>query len=606
MREFRASFNFWLYLLAAANAALLFIGAGNGAARKQQAPPYSQVEEYNAEVTKTILELQQFRQTTSIPIKSQAGKEGLATLVNLNPAVNVWYLLKVAWKGGARDLTYHLENPKPQTQRFLLDRTYPSGLVIAEGGSPHRCDLFGAAPVSALDQASSSQLIFAPLCERRMALRNPATGHRTSLEAITDFLRDQVWGGEKVVVIVRHLMADTHRESGRFLAKPETVADEQAGGRPSGVPLPARIDSQYADRLLTSGDLGIAVDGAEKNGLIPGEWYAASGNPGIYVSIIRPNLISPLILQSYKTLVNNLDWVEASALCYLVAFDLDQFELAYAVGTEHPKVGWSDHILPEMKDTKLPGPDGIGSIAPLISTGLIRPDDGRRTVATFTGGYKRTHGAFKYGEFALKNHGSHYGFMENGVVFSKLQPGLATILVLRDSSMQMKTWQEAGNKLLPKIKHARQNGVPLIESFDEASESSVPGRLVARWGPGNWSGSENEKLRTIRAGAAVQENHGRQFLIYAVFSDATPSAMTRVFQAYQCKYAMLLDMNALEHTYLAIYRRSGSQLVLDHLMKGMSQVEKSGPHGPVPRFLGYPDNRDFFYLMRRNVKEVKP
>jgi hypothetical protein len=172
--------------------------------------------------------------------------------------------------------------------------------------------------------------------------------------------------------------------------------------------------------------------------------------------------------------------------------------------------------------------------------------------------------------------------------------------------MQMKTWQEAGNKLLPKIKHARQNGVPLIESFDEASESSVPGRLVARWGPGNWSGSENEKLRTIRAGAAVQENHGRQFLIYAVFSDATPSAMTRVFQAYQCKYAMLLDMNALEHTYLAIYRRSGSQLVLDHLMKGMSQVEKSGPHGPVPRFLGYPDNRDFFYLMRRNVKEVKP
>jgi len=26
--------------------------------------------------------------------------------------------------------------------------------------------------------------------------------------------------------------------------------------------------------------------------------------------------------------------------------------------------------------------------------------------------------------------------------------------------------------------------------------------------------------------------------------------MARVFQAYQCGYAMLLDMNALEHTYL--------------------------------------------------------
>jgi hypothetical protein len=38
----------------------------------------------------------------------------------------------------------------------------------------------------------------------------------------------------------------------------------------------------------------------------------------------------------------------------------------------------------------------------------------------------------------------------------------------------------------------------------------------------------------------------------------------------------------------------------------MSEVEKSGPHGPIPRFLGYPDNRDFFYLLRRGVKGVKP
>jgi hypothetical protein len=588
----------WLYLSVVASLAVFaIIGAAKGTIQK--APPKNQVEEYNADVPKTILELQQFRQTTSILIKSKAGREGVATLVNLDPAINVWYLLKVAWKNGARELTYHLENPRPQVQKFLLDETYPSGVVIVESKKPYRCDLFGADPLNALDQASSSHLIFAPLCERRLALRNPASGHRTSLEAVTDFLRDEVWGGEEVVVLIRHLMADTHRETGEIQREAQTAVERKAGGTPGGLPRPAQIDSKYADRVLMSGDLGIAVEGTEKNGMIPGEWYAADGNPGVYVSMIRPNLVAPAILQSYKPLVNNLDWVEASALCYLVAFDLEQFELAYALGTEHPRVGWSDHVLPQMKDPKLPGPDGIGSIDPLISTGLIRPGDGRRTVATFTGGYKRTHGAFKYGEFALKNHGSHYGFMEDGVVFSKLQPGLATVLVLQDGSMQMKTWEEADNKLLPRIKHARQNGVPLVE-FDEASQSTVPGRLVARWGPGNWSGSENEKLRTLRAGAAVQESHGKRFLIYGVFSDATPSAMARVFQAYQCRYAMLLDMNALEHTYLALYRRSGSQLVLDHLVKGMSQVEKSGPHGPVPRFLGYPDNRDFFYLMRRD------
>jgi hypothetical protein len=220
-------------------------------------------------------------------------------------------------------------------------------------------------------------------------------------------------------------------------------------------------------------------------------------------------------------------------------------------------------------------------------------------VAVFTGGFKRAHGAFKYGEFALRNHGSHYGFVENGVVFSKLQPGLATLFVLEDGSVEMKSWEEQDNKLLEKIKYARQNGVALVE-FDEASQTSLPGRLVKSWGPGNWSGSEDSKLRTIRAGVAVQKNGKRRFLIYGVFSDATPSAMARIFQAYRCRYAMLLDMNALEHTYLAVYRRSESQLFLDHLLKGMSQVEKSTSGEPVPRFIGYSDNRDFFYLMRRN------
>jgi hypothetical protein len=146
--------------------------------------------------------------------------------------------------------------------------------------------------------------------------------------------------------------------------------------------------------------------------------------------------------------------------------------------------------------------------------------------------------------------------------------------------------------------------VPLIE-LDQRSRSPIPGALVGRWGAGNWSGSEDQRLRTIRAGAAVQQHGGRRFLIYAVFSDATPSAMARVFQAYRCDYAMLLDMNALEHTYLALYRRVGSQLVVEHLLKGMSQVDEAATAETVPRFLGFPDNRDFFYVTRHDVKEIR-
>ena len=130
---------------------------------------------------------------------------------------------------------------------------------------------------------------------------------------------------------------------------------------------------------------------------------------------------------------------------------------------------------------------------------------------------------------------------------------------------------------------------------------SVPGPLVSRWGEGNWSGSVDRKLRTLRAGAALQEADGKRFLLYAVFTSATPSAMARVFQAYRCGYAMHLDMNALEHTYMALYRREGTSLSVQHLIRGMSQVDKSVKGSYLPRFLGYPDNRDFFYLLRKGA-----
>jgi hypothetical protein len=123
---------------------------------------------------------------------------------------------------------------------------------------------------------------------------------------------------------------------------------------------------------------------------------------------------------------------------------------------------------------------------------------------------------------------------------------------------------------------------------------------VSHWGDGNWSGSEDKKLRSLRSGAALQElASGKRYLIYAVFTTGTPSSMARVFQAYRCRYAMLLDMNALEHTYLAIYKRQGSKLYVEHLIDGMSQLDKAVGTDYIPRFLGYPDNRDFFYVTRK-------
>jgi len=72
-----------------------------------------------------------------------------------------------------------------------------------------------------------------------------------------------------------------------------------------------------------------------------------------------------------------------------------------------------------------------------------------------------------------------------------------------------------------------------------------------------------------------------------------------VFGAYHCKYAMHLDMNALEHTYLALYPRRGSQAGVEYLIKGMSVLDKSDQGVLVPRFVGYADNRDFFYVLKK-------
>jgi len=543
--------------------------------------------EYEAEAPKTIFQLQQFRETSSIQIRAKSGDQGTAALINLNPAINSWYVLVLRWGSGPA-LSYHLENAHPGGRKLLLDAKCPFGLVIEEGGHRSSCELFASAAANALDRGRSSPRAYYPLCDGRIYLRNPASGHNTTLEAATEFLREHLWGSEKIIAIGHVLMGDVNRETGSLETEGRSIPTAPGGNPPAS----ASVDPKFSDRLLTSANLGIVLEQPVKSGMRPGAWYAANGNPGVFVSIVQPNLIAAEILESYQTRVNRLDSVEASALCYLVAFDLDRFEIGYELGTEHPKVGWSDHMLAQQRDSKLPGPDGIGTFSPLVATGMVSPEYAPKTVATFIGGFKRMHGAFKYGDLALKNHGSHYGFIEQGVVFSKLQPELSTVYILNNGWLGMKTWTESDNQLLPQIRHARQNGVPVVES-------GIPGTLVNRWGAGNWSGSEDMKLRTMRAALALQRSGRKRFLIYAVFSDATPSAMARVFQAYHCDDAMLLDMNALEHTYLALYRRAGSQLFVDHLVKGMDVLEKSASGEVVPRFLGYADNRDFFYVMRR-------
>ncbi len=568
------------------------LAADHGTDLKSSPTPESQWNEYQAEAPKTIIELQPFRQTTSVEYEMW-GDWGNATLVNLNPRINAWFLLTLWWPGAEKPISYHLENPLPKTQTLTLNEKRPNGIRISGAGGDLDCELWPYERTSVLPEAQRGDLPYAPLCQDHLYLRNRVSGTYTHLERVTNFLRDHVWGGEKIVGFVKN---EFYRDD--FLEKEEGAAAAHLPAAAPDAPRAAPIGEAYAAQPVVPEHLEIDI-GQGKGGILMGQWYPARDAAGVFVSTIQPRAIAVSNSRGDKIPVGEVDSVEAGAVDYLVAFDLAQFELGYALGTDHPRVGWSERVLESVRDPRLPGPDGIGSVAPLVVNGMVNPRNLEVTAAAFAGGFKREHGAFRFGPLALQNHGTHYGFIQQGVIFSKLQPGLSTLLIGADGAVRMKTWNVADNAMLAEIKHARQNGVPLVE-YDEKTGVSYPGGLIDSWGPGNWSGSNDERFRTLRAGACLQETAAASFLIYGYFSTATPRAMARVFQAYGCRYAMHLDMNALEHTYLAIYSHKNGRIVVEHLIEGMAEVDRKGGGDELaPRFLGFPDDRDFFYLTRK-------
>jgi hypothetical protein len=568
-------------------------------------PARDQIEAYRANRDKSVVELQPFREVTRLVVDDFAGSAFTATLIDLNPQIGTWYLLGLETSDG-RSTTYHLENPGKA--RLRLDPAYRSGIVVEGAGSPSSqsvlCELWPAGTPTPLADARDSRLAYVPLCGGKLYLRNPVEGHRTRKERVVDLLRDRVWQGEEITGLVRDLFyQDAYLATsslGTATVKPLAGSPLAPGLRGTG-PVPPLVNPTVFDQLLEPVNLELGLDGEEAGQLAVGRWYPAQDNPGIFVTTLRPDLVSPEVIEDQRGRVSALDPVESAALVYLVAFDLEQFDLGFRLGTDHPRVGWSDMALPAVRDEALRGPDGIDTVEPLVRTGMVSPVEATRVAATFTGGFKRTHGAFRMSPLAEINHGSHYGFIENGVVLSKLQRGLATVIVFDDGRVDLRTWTPQDEADLPRIRSARQNGVAILEPA-AGSLRSVPGSRVRQWGAGNWSGSAAKKLRTVRAGLCLQEAEGKQFLVYGYFSTATPSSMARVFGACDCRYAMLLDINALEHTYMAVYRRQGSRLLWQHLIDGMGEVDGSRDGEPLPRFVSVADNRDFFYLLRRHPR----
>ncbi|PIE07031.1 MAG: hypothetical protein CSA74_09645 [Rhodobacterales bacterium] len=555
---------------------------GEGIAAPDEATLAAQWASYTGDSVASVIEFAPMR-----AVMEETGSDGATyRLTSMHPGVNRWYLLETTSAGGAYN-SWHFENGDAKTWVVSLSDDDTPALLIEGNGERHRCTPW-AGDVPELGAAANSGLPYAPVCGGRLYLRNRVQGSKTNREAVSDFLRNNVVFGDKLVNLIKGtFFEDAFLETSAFGGEvDETGALVAALGQ-------ADLDRTPAMRT----QMGLPVEGAAE-GMQAGSWYKVEGSEGVFASVVQPGMVSDAVMRSGGH-ANGLDGVERGADVYLVAFDLSRYEIGYELGTDHPNLGWSSRPQRSGADYKLPGPDGFDSPAPLVRNGMLPPPLLPRVVAAWAGGFKRDHGAFRFGDYAGFNRGHHYGFLSNGVTFSRLRENLATIYVTTDGDVGMKTWTEGDEAMVPKLAYARQNGVPIVER--DAEGVVRVGDRVNSWGGGNWSGSADAQLRTLRSGMCLRENEGKRFLIYGYFSSVTPSAMARVFQAYGCDYAMLLDMNSPELTYMAYFQQNarGDGVIGAHLSRLMKDSDPYLAGGQVPRFVNFSDNRDFIYLLRK-------
>jgi hypothetical protein len=594
--------------LSAATASIALLAGWNGDAAAQgqsprtalvaSAPPAAQTPAASPRAPGTdgtVVAIQPFQRTTDVTLADNTR----LWLTDLNPNVGRRYLL-VRQRAGRSDQSFvDIENPVPGQTVSLSE----AGVVVTQGETQVTCSF---RTVDGRDLFVPMGQPITPFCDGRLLVRSQQGGYRTTEEAAVSLLRSMGGIGESLINIYKTTVgqdANLERAGTAQAGSGDRAAlPEQAVPRPRQAP----VNPSDANAVFPNHRLSIQVaPPATRMSLRPGQWYPVATQPGVAVSLIAPRHIDATIMRRNTNLVHPLDDVESDALAYLMAFDVGMYTLDYRVGTDHPGVEWSSR--PSLPHNNPNGPDGIRNVRPLARVGMVPPHERPRLAAVFVGGFKREHGAFRYGGLAQVNNGSHYGFIENGVVLSQLQPGLATLIGRTDGTIELRTWTEQDAESLNSVLFARQNGMPLVET--DADGNTVPSATVRSWGLGNWSGAlvvsrdpngreqRSAELRSLRSGICMQTHAGRTWLIYGYFTAATPSAMARIFQAYGCSYAMLLDMNAPELTYAALYANGeNGALRVEHLNNAMLATE---PGRDRYRFISANDNRDFFAVLRR-------
>ena len=110
-----------------------------------QVPPPGQAQTNRSDFPKTIIDLQRDRRSQTIDLSAPGAATGEATLTNLAPAINAWFLLTLERGEGNGVAAYHLQNPQPDERRLELDPDGPHGIELRDGSEGQFCDLWSDA-----------------------------------------------------------------------------------------------------------------------------------------------------------------------------------------------------------------------------------------------------------------------------------------------------------------------------------------------------------------------------------------------------------------------------------------------------------------------------
>ncbi len=228
--------------------------------------------------------------------------------------------------------------------------------------------------------------------------------------------------------------------------------------------------------------------------------------------------------------------VSSGIVAYVAWFDHSRTQLALYPGLSEP-----------------PGAVDRGS-------GSVPHDQRWRLLATFNGGFKAAAGAG--------------GFVVNGRVDTPLRAGLATIVELRDRSVEIVRW--AGRIPLRSLVLARQNLLPLVWNGAASPDVTQPWR----WGS------------TLHGAGAVWRTAlgitARGDLVYAAAPSQTAASLAAIMVHLGAVRALQLDINPEWPTLIAYRHRGGADPV----------AIVPNPQQSPYRFL-VADNRDFFAVYAR-------